>query len=160
MTKASSAEPTAIPAISLGDAMFRYREQSYSHTIDADRDIYGSTLRLDLDTYEVFKITQKGVWIARPWNIRKRPDEAPMLQEHGRKHFVLFSAKRRFAHASQVEALQAFIDRKTRQARILEGQLERVAQAKALGEAQLRKHLRTPRPSEGTLLDLNEALAA
>lgn len=160
MTKAPSAEPTAIPAISLGDAMFRYREQSYSHTIDADRDIYGSTLRLDLDTYEVFKITQKGVWIARPWNIRKRPDEAPTLQEHGRKHFVLFSAKRRFAHASQVDALQAFIDRKARQARILEGQLARVAQAKLLGEAEMRKHLGTPSTNKGTLPVLTEALPA
>lgn len=139
MTHASEAKPSQTPAVALGDLFYRYRDQLYSSVVDADRDIFRSRLELDIDTFEVFKITPKGFWIARSWDVRKAAGSMPTLRENSRKHFIRHSAKRKFAHAHRSDALAAFLERKTRQTSLLTAQLRRAEEAHRLGlEAQKR----------------------
>lgn len=147
---ATEATPdSALRPIALGDTWHRYKDQPYSHVIDADRELYGSTLQLDLVTFEVFKITPKGVWLARAWDINRSGDQ-PTLYEHAAKHFVRLNAKRRYAHPTKVEALKSFIARKKSQAAILQRQLDRVDKAERLGKAELFKQLLAAGEIEGT----------
>lgn len=139
MPQASEATPPKTPAVALGDPFYRYRDQLYSSVVDADRDIYSSRLELDIDTFEVFKITPKGFWLARPWDVRKSAGNLPTLRENSRKHFIRLNAKRQFAHAQRTDALAAFLERKERQTSLLTQQLRRAEQAQRLGrEAQKR----------------------
>jgi len=99
---------------------YRYEDRSYSTIIDADREIFGSEVKLECRQYRVIKHTPKGVW----------------LDVYGRKRFVLNSAIKRFACSTRVLALESFIARKDRQIGIY---TSRLMQAKQMRQEALRR---------------------
>lgn len=87
----------------LGHA-FRLMEVSYSTVIDADAEIYGSDLVVEIEAFGILRRTAKGFWIAN---------------NHG-KRFVLLAANKRYALPTVAEAVESYVARKTRQAAIYE----------------------------------------
>lgn len=71
-----------------------------------------SGVHIYLHKYVVSKVTEKGVWVV------------PENFSSSYRKFILLSAKKKYAHASEKEALDSFIARKKRQILILQSQLE------------------------------------
>jgi hypothetical protein len=92
--------------------LYYYRiddQRSRHYDIEADCSVGPTLHSLQLRQYKVLKFTNKGLWIDR----------------YGSKKFILTKARRRFAHATYEEALEAYIKRRRRQASLLYAQLER-----------------------------------
>ena len=105
----------------MADIWFRYEDVQYASPVDEfDNPTGEGTLRIELNAYEVVKITPKGVRLN-------------MGCESKNQRFVLANATKRFACPTQEEALLSFIARKQRQAGILRRQLRRSEQAINLG---------------------------
>lgn len=96
--------------LQIGDLFYRFDDRFTAY----------DEVRLDEQKFTVEKITRHGVWI-RSWFGFSR-------------HFVLLSARKKYAHPSREEARASFEARKRRQISILQVQLERAE--KALGLAQ------------------------
>jgi len=82
--------------------MYRYSDRKVSRGVDEWDDPYpGFDSHYYLSEYEITKYTKKGVWI----------------QAYGdeKGKFVLLSGKKRYAHPTKEEALDAFIYRKKTQ---------------------------------------------
>lgn len=107
--------------------MYRYEERRYAPSLDErDNPIPGSgRTEIILMEFKVIRSTPKGVWIG-DWGDR----------------FVLLSARKRYACPTIEEALESFLARKRRQARILEKQLEGVRSLIYMAE-----HGGAPRPA-------------
>jgi hypothetical protein len=88
------------------DVLWRCEAKRYSYVIDADSDQYGVTSpRLEMSWWRVSRRTPKGAWT------------------HG--HFVLLTARKKWACQTQEDAIASFIARKNRQIAILTAQLRR-----------------------------------
>lgn len=72
------------------------------------------SMSLHLETFEVLKYTQRGVWLD---------------YYGGGKKFVLNEARKRFACPTKEEALESFRARKKRQIKILKAQLHSACRA-------------------------------
>lgn len=117
MTK-PQAEPAAT-AVQVGDTWYRYEDRRYGSF-----DEFGSRtyvyVRVEERTYEVAKVTPKGVWLDFGWQRR----------------FVRHDARKKFAAPTREEAMASFLARKERHARILRAQLEQVEDALAIARKQ------------------------
>ena len=69
------------------------------------------SLTLRLDKYIILKRTEKGAWIGSefPWD----------------KKFVMLSARKKYAHETEAEAMESFIARKKKQIKIVSYQLKK-----------------------------------
>lgn len=86
--------------------------------------VEGGEMRLD--RYMVLKHTPKGVWISKhPWGY---------WCPHEGKRFVLKDSHKKFACATEADALESFIQRKRRQRSILRGQLDDADAAWRMGK--------------------------
>lgn len=91
--------------------LYRYDAKRYSVVIDADREEYGvSHPKLELYTFDVIRETPKGYWIN------------PYL---GGARWVSKTSRKRFAHATQEEALEGFLERKKAHIRHCKSRLKR-----------------------------------
>lgn len=77
--------------------LYRYQESYYSE----------NTVMLVLSTFRVLRTTPCGAWV----------------ENYGRERFVLLTARKKFACATQEEALASFRARKRRQISILRARL-------------------------------------
>lgn len=113
----------------VGDTWYRY-ETYFTASFDEDGDYirsYGPYLRLY--KFCVDKITPKGVWVQEG-----KPGEFIS----GRR-FVLNSSHKRYAVPTKEAALQSLMARKSRQAAILEKQLNSARQSHRLAELEMEK---------------------
>jgi len=93
---------------------YRYQDVAYSLGTDEwDNPLPGYNLAVECYKYPVIKHTAKGTWIDLGFG----------------KRFVLRTARRRFAAATQADAMVCFRARKQSQIRILRGKLKRAEQA-------------------------------
>ena len=98
--------------------LYRYISQRYSYVIDAEMEMYGVTdPKLLLCEYKVQKTTPCGYWIY--WG-----------QPRGK--WVSATARKRFAHPTKAEALEAYGYRKKAYIRHCEARLSRAKQDFAL----------------------------
>ena len=98
---------------------YRFEDRRYSVTIDAELEIYGSRLDVELREYYVHHHTPKGVWLTL-----FRSKGLPFKDYWSR--FVLKSATRKFACPTIELAKESFIARKRKQSSIYR---DRAAQA-------------------------------
>ncbi len=104
---------------------YRYQERVFANfPDDFESSRWPSTVRLQLQEFEVAKVTPKGVRL-----------------ENGR--FVLLEARKRFACPTKEEALKSYVARKRRQQGILNSQLYQVARGIALAEKEMIKVLKS-----------------
>jgi len=94
---------------------YRFEEVSYSTIIDAEAEIYGSRLELELRAYFIQKKTPKGFWI----------EDERVLSFDGSQslRFINNDWNKRFACPTLEEAIESFKARKQRQIRIYEGKI-------------------------------------
>ena len=103
---------------------YRYRDTLYASTTVSE---WGDALpgrtwvKLELDTYQVTSHTPEGVWLDIPFSGRR---------------WVSLTTRRRYAHPTKAEALEAFIHRKQRQIDILSSRLAQAKHASQLSEAE------------------------
>lgn len=114
----------------VGDTWYRYLEKFYSGWDGFHEEAYSIGPKLEVETFEVLKVTPKGVWIARSWSSGGISCD---------KRFVLLAANKRHAQPSKEEALKSMIARKERQLRILNTQLSNAQKAMALARVELAK---------------------
>lgn len=93
--------------------LYRYEEMYWSKTIDAEREIYGTEVTLELREYKVLKETDKSYLITL-YGITEK--------------WMRKGAKKEFASKTKEEALNHFIRRKTAQHRILNNKLKFINQ--------------------------------
>ena len=100
------------------ERLYRYESQRYSVVVDADADIYGvSPAKLCLQNYEVVAETPKGYWVGF----------------FGAKDkWVSKSSRKRFAHPTESEALEAYRIRKKAYVRHATSTLQRAKEDLAL----------------------------
>jgi len=110
---------TAAKKPEVGDTWYRYEDRRYGSVNEFD-EVVSSYVKLMLRELTVTKVTPKGVWL------------------NGSK-FVLLTANKRFAAATQEEALASLKARKARQIRILESQLGHARDAMRLADQELVK---------------------
>ena len=94
---------------------YRYKDTLYSWG-----DNGWAFVRVHLEEFNVIKETPKGIWIQGKFG--------------GRKHFILLTARKKYACLSKEDAKVSFIARKERQIRILESQLNHAKDALRQGE--------------------------
>lgn len=101
----------------VGDTWYRYEDKRYASSLDEfERPSGLASVVVELRTYEVQRVTPKGVWLGGLFM-------AP--------RFVRLSAHKRFAHPSKEAAMASFMARKERQSALLRTQLEYVRRAVA-----------------------------
>jgi hypothetical protein len=106
--------------------LYRYEDVAYvSGSDEWDYPTSGYTLKVELLEYQVIKRTRKGAWISYIYG--------------GRKRFVLFNTRKKFACATKEEALKSFIARKKSQIKILKDKLDRAERALYIAETDLNK---------------------
>lgn len=104
------------------EVYYRVESRLYSPLVDQfGKDIGPPILKLQVQTFEVLKHTPKGVWINGPLG----------------KKFVLASARRRYANATEAAAFSSFIARKKKQIRILERQMQNALRMIVLAKGRL-----------------------
>lgn len=107
------------------DVLWRCEARRYSVVIDPDVDLYGvSDPRLELHYYDVIRRTPKGAYIHGPssltWN------------QSSSEYLVILSRNKAYARNTVDEAVRDFVERRKRQIRILEGQLQLAQEELAL----------------------------
>lgn len=96
---------------------YRVEEKTWSPGVDQfDNPLPGVLLEVVCTKYYVVKKTPKGAWVTR-W-----PNES----FQGSRHFILTSARKRFACPTKREAIASFYARKAKQKRILHSKLRRI----------------------------------
>lgn len=91
---------------------YRYEDVQYAASLNEyDEPVGQGALRVKLRRYRVLKRTPKGVWLEYGYG------------NHGR--FVLTEARKRFACPTEEQAMESFIARKERQAKIYSAKLKR-----------------------------------
>ena len=93
---------------------YRFEDRRYSVTIDADAEVFGSRMDVELHEYYVAKHTPKGVWLT----MFRCSSDTPFSPKTYWARFVLHSARKRFACPTIELAKESFIARKRKQARI------------------------------------------
>ena len=114
------------PGHAPGDVWYRYEDRLYSVVVDADREEYGTRMEVERREYVVDKVTPKGVWLLLAWY---RVYEGGEYKEHKDRRFVLFTARKKFANATDTLARHDFRMRKLRQAAIHDGIANRARKA-------------------------------
>ena len=94
--------------------LYRYHEAQVDEMWSRQPQIASQAMRLYLNAYLILKETPCGCWIE--WG-------------YGEKKFVNLKARKKFAHLTPEEAMEAFKARKRRQIAILNGQLLRAEAA-------------------------------
>ena len=95
-----------------------YRYEDYLSADD-----WGSYVNVRLRTFEVIKETPKGVWLR-------------LYEFTNMKRFVRNDSRKKFACPTREQALESFLARKTKQAKILKAQLRRVEEAIQIAKQQ------------------------
>lgn len=102
--------------------LYRYEAMRYATVIDAEYEVYGvSKARLELHEYQVAAETPKGYWISWFGTAKDK--------------WVSKSSKKRFAHPTAEEALEAFRHRKRAFVRHSEKRLQRAREDLELVES-------------------------
>lgn len=106
----------------MSDKLYRYESVRYSVTIDAEREIFGtSKAQLRLHEYEIHSETPKGYWIGL----------------FGSKdRWVSKTSRKRFAHPSKEEALEGYRQRKLSYVRHATSNLHRANEDLSLADNQ------------------------
>jgi len=132
MKNSNEATPGPLPVV--GDIWYRYEDVLYAAPLDEfDYPTGSPRLAVELRTFQVKKVTPKGVWVGR-WS-----STIPYLFEGEKHRFVLFDARKQFACPSKLKALESFVARKERQSGILSSQLRRADQSVAIGKQMIDK---------------------
>lgn len=97
--------------------------RSWSYTIDAETETYGSYVKVDLHAWKVYRTTPKGAWI---WY-------------GGEKKFVLDGPGKRFAHETPELALQSLVARKKRAISIMQARIREAEEVIALARDQVKQ---------------------
>lgn len=113
-TSTHSAKP-----INIGDLWHRFTDVAYSITIDADRERYGTRYEIEHSKLLVEKITPKGVWLV--------PQGFGSISTP--RHFVRLASRKKFAHPTELEALESYQARKKAQISLL---ATRIGRAQAM----------------------------
>lgn len=85
--------------------LYRFDRQSYSYTIDADMDVYGSYSVVELTAYPIHKLTPCG------WTLE--------VYSGARRKWVSRETTKRFALPTIEEALESFVARQERRIQIM-----------------------------------------
>lgn len=97
--------------------MYRYVDVCYSVTIDAERELYGtSDPKLVLQTFRIEHLTKCGVWI----------------EYGGKLKFINLSATKQFACTTDALARASYRERKKAEVRIYKARLAKAEKALAL----------------------------
>lgn len=99
----------------VGDIWYRYEDRTYSgcYLDQYDGEHYYTTTDIEITRYKVVRVTPKGVQLAGSGYSAKHP------------RFQLFTARKRFACATEKEALESYKRRKLKQAAIYEGRAKK-----------------------------------
>jgi hypothetical protein len=102
------------------DQLYRLEEVHYAAPLDEyEMPIGEGETRLRAMTFLVLKRTPKGAWIN---------------DYHGRRRFVLLTARKQYASETPIRATESFVARKRRQVSILEARRRKADHARKLGE--------------------------
>lgn len=142
---------TTSTAPKVGDLWYRAKDAYYSGWDSHSETSYLIGPNIELITYQVDKVTPKGVWLRRCFGTGTVQPMGGLIQSSDRK-FVLLMANKRLAQPSKEEALKSLIARKARQIYILDGQATRARKASMLAQEQLQKLLGT----EGQTANAND----
>lgn len=99
-----------------------YREGITSTDYNGEVEVIGSRTVLRCRKFEVDRYTPKGVWLRRPFDTQR---------------FVLNEGRKKYAHATEEEALHSFLARKQRHLSILNSQCDHVTRAMVLAQQKL-----------------------
>lgn len=101
--------------------LWRFDERLYASWPDDDGWSRGTpTIKVEPSSFHVIKHTPRGCWIS--------------VGYRGKKRFICWDWKKKFAHATKEDALQSFIARKHRQAAIYEARLDTTRRALAIAK--------------------------
>ncbi len=104
---------------------FRYEARHYAPVLDEYGFARGSgRLEIAERVFERVRCTPKGVWLVEVWGPYRS----------GTKRFVRLDARKQYASPSREQALQAFLERKRAQVRILERRLDQARIALEVGK--------------------------
>ncbi len=106
----------------IGDTWYRYQEVYYSGPVNdyGDPIPNSSTVEVHLVKFAVKRITPKGVWVA---------EHVPMEYDPLYDKLVIHSWRKKYAHATEAEALKAFKARKLRNISIYEARIRSIRKA-------------------------------
>ena len=128
--------------------LHRFEDRWYAAALDEYEQAVGrGSCRLEHRTFEILRATPKGLWVRRGLayvGTRNaggeigREELARLRAEKGAR-WVSASGRRRYAHPSEREALEAYVARKKSQRAIYRRRLRDADEALALGEEALRR---------------------
>lgn len=121
----------SVPDAALGHA-FRVVDVTYSVTVDADRDEYDTDTRLELIAFPITKRTERGFRIRLGGG-----DDAPVTT------WVAFRHRKQWASLTPEAAMESYIARREKQARIYEGKANRARYLAADARHVLDRHQAT-----------------
>lgn len=104
----------------MSDVMYRYEDVAYAAPFDETGTLPG-TVKVELRTYKVVKLTAKGAWVV--------PIYAGYWHADDDRRFVLAKSRKRFACPTLEEARASFVARKSAQIRIYKARIERAESA-------------------------------
>lgn len=134
------AESQALARTIPGEYLFRVEAVSYSYTVDADREEYGSTEpRLEVFALEVLRWTEQGATLRYEW-------------AGSRNRWVnLQPGAKQYASRTVAEAVEQFASRRRAQIYILQRQLRRAEREWALTQPRVLGLAPAPAPPIGGL---------
>jgi hypothetical protein len=104
---------------------YRYDDQRWSVTIDAEAEIYGTRLEVRESKYPVLRHTPKGVWVAE-------------INDYRNPRFVLKDPRgKRLCYATREDALKGYIARKNRQITIYSARLRSAEEFRDMAQRKL-----------------------
>jgi hypothetical protein len=119
-----------IEALKPKGELYRYDVVTYA-SMDSDeysRKTFPNT-KLELRTYQVLSETTKGVWIVL----------GDISWLHGTKKWVSSTSRKRFAHPTKLEALEAYIKRAERRVEILTAHITQCSTGISLAHKEIDK---------------------
>lgn len=124
----------------VGDIWYRYEDRCVSLGTDEWGDSVGSRVELQCHELTVVRLTPKGVWLSRCVYFSKLEGSEPAssMRSSGAR-FVCLSSRKQYGSPTKEAALVSYVARKDRQARILQGQLNRVGAGRDLARCELAK---------------------
>lgn len=108
----------------VGDTWYRLEDHLYSAGVDEfDNPLGPPQLQVNINKFTVAKVTPKGVWLDRGWM---------------GKRFVLSGTRRKYACPTLELALESFLARKQRQARIYQARADSAREAMEIAKYEVK----------------------
>ncbi len=108
--------PEVINTATVGDIWYRYIDRRYSVVLDSERETYRFQSVVECEQWAVARVTPKGAWLCRTWDLWRSFDELRIL---GFVRFARIDTRRKFAAPSVKAALESYLARKIKQQNIL-----------------------------------------